>query len=134
MTPIRSADVPWMHKIFKIRYPNNYDSISADTWMHETVLKMPTLFLAVRTEDAFLIAMLGNRPWLPNDFICHVVVVASDHGRIWQCPTLLRYSIDWARRRKAVIWNFQSDTEYDIAPLMKRVGIKEIAPRYRLEL
>lgn len=123
-----------MHRLFRLRYPNSYDSISAENWFVETVLKCPTLFLPIRTKDAFLIAFLTNTPWCPNDFRVHVTVVCADHGKIWQTPTLLRYSINWARRRNASEWHFQSDTPHDIGPLMRRVGAKGIAPRYRLEL
>ena len=134
VTPLRSADLPWMHRLFRLRYPNNYDADTADTWFAETVLKCPTLFLSVRTKDAFLIAMLSNKPWLPNDFDVFVVVVAADHGKIWQTPTLLRHSIVWARHRNARRWHFQSDTAHDIGPLMKRIGAREREPRYMLEL
>jgi hypothetical protein len=133
VTPLRSADLPWMHRLFRLRYPNNYDANTADTWFAETVLKCPTLFLSIRTKDAFLIALLSNKPWLPDDFEVFVIVVAADHGKIWQTPTLLRHSIDWAKRRGAKKWRFQSDTTHDIKPLMRRVGATAEEPRYIVE-
>lgn len=115
-----------MWGLFKRRYPNNYDAMAADQWMSETVLRAsPGFFYPVRTDDAFLIALITMAPWLPNDYEVFVTVVCADHGKVWQCLPLLRSSIEWARSRKAVRWRFHSDTIHHIDPLMKRLGARE---------
>jgi hypothetical protein len=123
-----------MHGIFRRRYPNNYDAVSADAWMGEVVLKNTTLFYAIRNEDAFLVGLLSTTPWLPNDIEFQVIVTAAELGKAWRTLPLLRTSIDWAKYRKAVRWRFQSDTHNDIGPLMRRIGATEMEPRYKMEL
>lgn len=131
--PLTLEDVPWLLDIGVRRYPNNYDPESTGRWIRNAVLPNTALYNAWRTNDAFLIALLSISPWLPNDIECHVVVTSADFGCIWQTIPLLRASIEWARSRKCVSWGFQSDTTHDIAPLMKRIGAKEIS-RYKIEL
>jgi hypothetical protein len=115
------------------RYPNNYDAETSERWIREVVLRTPLLYSAWRTDDAFLIALLSLNPWLPNDIECHVVVTCADFGHVWQTVPLLKHSIKWAKERKAVSWTFYSDTEHDIAPLMKRIGARMMT-RWRVDL
>lgn len=126
-------DVPWLLDIGVRRYPNNYDPDSTGRWIRNTVLPNTALFNAWRTDNAFLIALLSLNPWLPLDIECYVVVTCADFGHVWECVPLLRASIEWAKYRKCVSWGFHSDTQHDIAPLMKRIGAKELT-RYKIDL
>jgi len=123
-----------MWGLFKRRYPNNYDAVTSDAWMSEVVLKAPKMFYAARTDDAFLVALITSPPWLPDDYEVYVTVVCADHGKVWQTLPLLRSSVEWARRRRAVSWHFQSDTLNDIGPLMRRLGACVQKPRYKIDL
>jgi len=126
-------DVPWAMSLFKRRYPNRYDFETTESWVRNVVLRNPGLSLAVRTANAFLAAILIARPWLPADWECHVVAVYADFGHTWETVPLLKYSISWAKERKASSWRFQSDTGQRIGPLMKRIGAVEES-HYKLEL
>jgi hypothetical protein len=126
-------DLPWLRRIFALRYAN-YDAEHTEAWFSTAVLQNPLAYYAVRTDDAFLIALLRPLPWLPNDFEAHIIVVCADIGKIWQVMPLLRASIDWARHRKAVAWHFQSDTMFDVAPLVRRLGAASLEPRFIIRL
>lgn len=102
--------------------------------MREVVLKNPLKFYAIRTDDALCITVMTETPWQPNAREVGVIVVLADWTKVWQTLPLLRASVNWARKRKGVVWRFQSDTEYDIGPLMQRIGAVEDRPRYQINL
>lgn len=116
------------------RYPDEFDLDSTVTWMREIVLKNPLKFYAIRTDNALCISVMTETPWQPNNREISVVVVLADFTKVWETLPLLRASVNWARKRKAVSWRFQSDTEHDIGPLMQRLGAAEDRPRYQLKL
>lgn len=133
MRTLTSDDVPWVRSIFNKRFSNRYDGDCSEQWLREKVLPHPALYYAARTDDAYLIALLSTNPWTPADFDCHVITVCADLGRVWQTLPLLRACLDWARKRKCVRWNYQSDTSHDIEPLMRRIGAKKLA-RFQVDL
>ena len=102
--------------------------------MREIVLKNPLKFYALRTDGALCISVMSETPWLPNKREVGVVVALADFTKVWETLPLLRASVNWARKRKAVIWRFQSDTEHDIGPLMQRIGAEPDRPRYQIQL
>lgn len=87
-----------------------------------------------RSADAFQITSLTTTPWTPQAYQAEVMAICADHGKMWQAVKLLRDSIQWARDRRAVGWNFSTETQYDLAPIMKRLGAVALTPRYRLDL
>jgi hypothetical protein len=127
-------DVDWVIAVGRTRYPNNYDGTTTGNWIRELVLRTPLLFQAIRTDHAFLISLLTASPWLPTDWEVHVIVTCCEHGHVWETMPLLRASVEWAKERKAKKWCFQSDTDNDIGPLMRRLKATQPEPRYTMEL
>ena len=125
-------DLPFLKELCLRRYGNQYAPVETEAWFKNIVLKAPLLFNAVRTEHAFCISMLSILPWLPNDIECNVIFICSDDGYGWEAVRLLRYSMTWAKERKCSRWYLASETEYDIGPIAKRAGTKEITPRYKV--
>lgn len=131
---MREEDLEWLHYLCLKRYDQRYSPESTELWFRDTVLKSPMMFLPVRTDDAFLIALIAVLPWLPNEFECNMIFGCADTDCMWQLVKLLRVSIEWARRRKCTIWRVSSDTEYDFRPLAKRFGAAEASPRWLIRL
>lgn len=101
--------------------------------MREVVLRAPLRFHAMRTADAVCVSLISEYPWAPTAREVNVVLVTADHGAVWQTVPLLRESIAWARSRQAAAWRFGSDVS-DCAALMRRLGVPQDAPRYKLDL
>jgi hypothetical protein len=127
-------DSDWLERLCKKRYGLGYDSYSSLAWFKNNVLKNPMMFYAVRSEDAFIITMLSGIPWLAGHLEANVVFICADDGCMWQAMRLLRCSVDWAKRRKCTVWRLSSDTDYDLAPLARRLGVTELSPRFILRL
>ena len=128
------TDIPWLKYLGQKRYHEAFDLEGTEGWFRNIVLKGPLMFYPVRTDNAFLIAMLSCCPWTPSLFECNVILVCADDGAMWDALTLLRGSINWARRRQCVIWRLSSDTDYELSPLARRVGATELSPRFVLRL
>lgn len=131
---MREDDLPWLGYICRKRYSHRYDQEGTEGWFRNIVLKAPLLFYPSRTDNAFTITMLSCVPWLPAEWAADVVFTCADDGAMWEVLSLLRKSIEWARRRRATLWRISSDTDYDIAPLARRVGTHTIGPRHILRL
>ena len=116
------------------RYSNRFDLMATEAWFRNIVLRAPLVFLPVRLESAFLIAALNIIPWVPGELEANVVLVVADDGAMWQALDLLRFSIDWAKKRRATEWRLTSETEVELGPFAKRLGAKELSPRYCLRL
>lgn len=127
-------DLPWLDYLCKKRYSHKYDADSTAAWFLNIVLKSPMIFFACRTQDAFAITLISVVPWLPNNIEANLVFICADDGCMWQAVRLLRSSIDWAKRRKCTLWRVSSDTDFDLAPLARRLGAKELSPRFVMEL
>jgi len=127
-------DLPWLIFLCKKKYSSRYDQATTEGWFRNIVLKSPLMFRAVRTKNAFAISMISVVPWLPSEFECNVVFIAADDDALWEAMKLLRDSIEWARLRKCVRWRLTSDTENDLCGIARRLGAKEISPRFTLEL
>ena len=127
-------DVQWLIFLGKKRYGERFDYLTVEAWFRNVVLKSPLMFYPIRTANAFLISMLSCVPWTPNEFECNLVFVCADDGAMWEAAKLLRASIAWAKMRKCKRWRMSSDTDFDIAPIARRLGETEITPRFCIEL
>ena len=127
------GDLPWLQSLFKKRYPK-HDALTTERWFRAYICKDALHAYAVRTDDAFLVAMQTILPWIPSEPEVNVVAICADDGAGWQVIRLLRASIEWARHRNAARWRLTSDTSYDVWPLAERVGATAIRPRYEIDL
>ena len=130
---LTERDLPWLHRLFKKRYPN-HDALTTERWFLNVCCRDALNLLAIRTDDAILVAMNTVLPWIPEEPEVNIVCIAADDDAGFQIVTLLRKSIEWARLRKAARWRLTSDMPYDVWPLAKRVGAREIRPRYEIDL
>ena len=92
------------------------------------------VFYAARTDNAFIIALLACVPWFPTEWETNVIFICAEPGAQWETIKLLRCSIAWAKARNCTTWRIASDTHIDTAPLAKRVGATEIAPRWVVQM
>lgn len=129
-----AEDVPWLRYLGAKRYPDRFEIESSVNWFLNIVLKNPMLFLAVRSPNAFLIQMISTLPWFPNEFQCNVVFIAADDDSMWEAIHLLRYGIEWGKRRRCADWRLAGDAEYDMGPIARRLLATEIQPRWVLSL
>jgi hypothetical protein len=127
-------DLPWLKQLCLRKYSDRYEPEATENWYKQLVLKNPLLFLAIRTDKAFLIALISCLPWTPSEFEANIIFLCAEDNAAWHTLKLLRYSIDWARRRKLTYWRIAGETEFDLGPLALRVGAKESQPRYSLRL
>jgi hypothetical protein len=127
---VTEDDVPWMLEVGRRRYSSRFDLDSTAGWMRNVVLKSPLLFYPARTENAFAVSMLSCAPWLPAEFEVNLILICADNGAMWDALRLMRNSMEWAKRRKATLWRFCSETDYDLAPLARRLHVTELTPRF----
>jgi hypothetical protein len=127
---ILEADVPWMMDLGNRRYGNQYDRFGTEMWFRNIVLRGPMMFWPCRTDNAFCIAMISTTPWRPEAAECNVVLVCAEDGHMWEAITLLRGSIDWAKRRKCSLWRLSSETSFDLEPIAAKLGATEANVRY----
>ena len=128
-------DVPWMIDLARRRYTKfPYDFISSEGWFRHIVLKSPLVFYPARAPNAFTVSMLSHEPWHPADFVTNVIFTCAEEGHMWEVVHLLRDSIEVAKKRRCTSWRIWSDTDYDIGHLARRVGAKQVMPRYELRL
>lgn len=130
---IKESDRDFLINLFKMRYPD-FDLIAVDQWVTNVVMKQPLLFLPIRSSHAALIAMMTLEVWAPTEPECFVVSVTSEDGHVGETADLLRVSVEWSKQRGAVRWRFHCDTQYDVSPLMRRIGAKQASPRYVIDL
>lgn len=123
-----------MVELAKRRYPVNFDIRSAEGWFRQIVLKQPMVFLPIRTDDAFLVALVACVPWKPADLECNVALVCANDGKMWEALALIRDSIEWAKQRGCAEWHMSSETSYNLGPIAQRVGGEVCPPRYLVRL
>lgn len=123
-----------MQELGDRRYPGKYDRLGVEMWVRNIVLKGPMMFLPIRTDNAFMIAMLSTTPWVPQTPECNVALVCADDGCMWEAVMLLRASIEWAKRRKCSLWRLSSETDFDLEPIALKLGARERSVRYVLRL
>jgi hypothetical protein len=124
------SDLPWMIELAQRRFPA-FNPVAARSWFVNEVLTNDRYF-AMRTEDAFLIAVLSSMPWTSRTEAIVLILITAD-DKPWQVVRLLRESINWARQRKAAHWHFWMD-DADAGALARRVGARENTSRYRMDL
>ena len=127
-------DIGWLAYLCKKRYSHRYDQFGTENWFRNVVLKQPGLFLPIRTQNAFSIALIAYIPWTPAEIECNMAFVCADDGAMWEALKLMRASIEWARLRRCKKWRMSSDTEYDFSAIARRLGATELSPRFTLEL
>jgi hypothetical protein len=121
-----------MLALAKQRYSNRTDWAAAEMWFRNIVLKGPMVFLPLRTDHAFLVGMITVVPWRPAEWEAIMMWLCSEDGFMWEALALLREGAAWAKRRKCVEFRISSETTFDIAPLAKRIGAKELRPQWGL--
>jgi hypothetical protein len=131
---ITEDDIGWMLELGDRRYPSRYDRLATEMWFRNIVLKGPMMFLPIRSDHAFCIAMLSTTPWTPHTPECNVTLVCADNGKMWEAVMLLRASIEWARRRKCSLWRLTSETDFDLEPIALKLGATEANVRWQLRL
>jgi hypothetical protein len=129
---ITEDDIPFMLELGDRRYPGRYDRLGTEMWFRNIVLKGPMMFLPIRSDNAFMIAMLSTTPWTPHTPEANVTLVCADDGKMWQAVMLLRASIEWARRRKCSLWRISSETDFDLGPIAHKLGATEPNTRWQL--
>ena len=134
ITRLDEKDRGWCVDLCKRKYPPHYDTSTAEAWIINVVLKNPLSFYATRTNDAFQITNISSTAWTPTILRADIVAVCADTGKMWQVLPLLKDSIRWAKERKIHIWRFETETEFDLTPIMHRLGAKTMTPRWNLEL
>ena len=123
-------DLPWMMSLGYEKY-GPYDPGRTLVHLIECLRSERTLML--RTDDAFLIATRISPVWGGRDQ-CHLMLLCAKDGGHWQSIGLLRESIAWAKEHKCESWWFGSETKTDVSALAKRVGGKQVHPRFKIEL
>ena len=131
--PCTADDLPWILSLAHRRYTNTPDPGTSLAWLAKVILS-PQWALAIRSEGAFLAALLEAPPWWPNERECHVAVLVADKGCHWQAVRLLRDSIAWARGKGCCRWWLSSETYYDFEMLARRVGAKPRVMKYEIAL
>jgi hypothetical protein len=131
---MHEGDLPWLYEVCQKRYSDKYDPAATEGWYRNIVLKTPLLFLPIRTDHAFTIAMLSCLPWTPSEFEVNIIMLCAEDGHMWDTLRLLRSSIEWARLRKASYWKICSETDYELGPLARRLGATELTSRYVMRL
>ena len=131
---LTEADIPWLNYICRKKYSHRYDPHGTELWFRNHVLKQPLTYLPQRTPNAFCISMLTTYAWLPTEIECSVAFICSDDRGGWEAMKLLRASVEWAKRRRCVVWRCASETDSDLTIFARRVGATELAPRFSLRL
>lgn len=121
-----------MVELAKRRYTNRFDFIAAEMWFRNVVLKQPVVFLPIRTQGAFCVALISVIPWMPADPEANLVMLCAEEGCMWEAVSLLREAAAWAQRRKCVELRISSETAFDLTPLAKRMGAVPLPDRHAL--
>jgi len=131
--PMNEDDVEWLSRLLLKRYPGKYDTSGVEHWLKNYVYKRTDIYHQCRTSNSFCISLLTKRPW-SYESECSVMMVGCDEGvtHLWEALSCLRASIEWGRSMKASTWKLASDTEYDLSPVARYLGVEEISPRYVL--
>lgn len=116
------------------RYTQGFDAMAMEAWFRNTVLKQPLIWLYVRLDHAFMLGVINIIPWIPGELEFTVILVVADEGYMWEAVELLRFSIEWSRKRRIVDWRLSSETENELGAIAKRLGAAQLSPRYSLRL
>ena len=116
------------------RYTQRADPMALEAWFRGVVLKQPAIWLAVRTDNAFVMGVINVRPWIPSEMELALVLVCADEGAMWEMIELLRFSMEWAKTRRCTDWQISSITRFDLGPIARRLGEVTIEPHYKVKL
>lgn len=126
-------DIPWMTDLACRRF-KPFDVENATRWMVHLVLpNYRNMYLALRTADAFLVAAINEMPWNLSESVVVVLTMVTEPHATWQGVRLLRASVEWARVRKAVRWQYHFD-DRDAGPLLRRIGAAPMKYFYGINL
>lgn len=127
-------DIPFCFYLSERRYEARFDRITTEGWFRNIVLKQPLMFLPQRMDNSFCISSLSVAPWLSAEVECNMVFIVAEDGAMWEAMKLLRASIAWARYRRCTTWRMSSDTDVKLDMMARRLGCKELSPRFTLRL
>lgn len=125
-------DVPWVLSLAYKRY-RPFDPGATLLWLAR-LLRNPD-WLAIRSNNAFLIANIATSVWQPDERECHVIFCCTAGDRyVWEATRLVKQSQTWARGCGCRKWWFSSETNFKIDALAERVGAKPTVMRYSVDL
>jgi hypothetical protein len=125
-------DEEWLSHLLRKRYAENYNVSGTENWLRNWVWKRPDIYHGCRTRNAFCISLLTKRPWAYESECSVMMICGEGQTGLWECLTCLKLSIEWGRMMKATTWKLASDTEFDLAPVARYLGLEEISPRFVL--
>lgn len=128
---IELDDIPWVLSLAYKRY-RSFDPGTTLTWLVR-VLRNPDS-LAIRTDNAFLIANIVTGIWQPDERECHVTFLCAAEKHHWEAVKLIKRSVTWARGTGCRKWWFCSETECPIDAIALRVGARPEVMRYSIDL
>jgi hypothetical protein len=128
---LTAADLPWIKRLFELRYPPDWDWITTEGWLTARVLPNPGVYFPVRSPNAFLIGMVEQLPWTPSRFEFHIQAICADEDSVWEAAQLLRAGLEWAKQRGC--WRCIQQSDMYVTPLMLRVGAHAV-PHYEVLL
>lgn len=124
-------DIPWVLSLAYERY-RPFDPGTTLTWLVQ-ILRRPEA-LAIRSDNAFLIANIVTGVWQPKERDCHVIFCCAADKHHWEAVRLVKQSVTWARGCGCRKWWFSSETDFDVEPLALRAGAKPDVMRYSIDL
>jgi hypothetical protein len=130
---IVEGDAEWLSHMLRKRYAKSYNASGTERWLWDYVWTHKDIYHGCRTRNAFCISLLTKRPW-SYEIECSVLIVCCEEGptHLWEALSCLRSSIEWGRTMRATTWKLASDTDYDLAPVARYLGLTGISPRFVL--
>ena len=122
-------DLPWVMSLWHHRYSKTYDPGAALIILTQAMRSA----LAIRADNAFLVAHTTTAMTHPGQRVCHVLAVCAEEGHHWQAIKLLRASLDWAQEKSCTQWWIDSETGHQVGSLAARVGAMPM-PRYVIDI
>ena len=116
------SDVLWCVCAAQQKYPA-FDAYAALAW--GLAMSASDCVAIWRTEDAFLIATVSQRFYLPEENRCDVLFLCSarDDGRsAASLMALVRTVRDWAVEKGCASLDLGCETDEDLGPLARRIG------------
>ena len=124
-------DVPWCFSLAYKRY-RSWDPGAVLPILLDAIRNPQSL--ALRTEHAFLIAVIIPVGWRPTERECIILAICADEGCHWEAVMLLRRSVAWAKEMKCCRWWVQSEEAHHIDMMAKRIGARAGPIRYFVEI
>lgn len=127
------ADIPAILAISRDSYTIVSDWEQTEAWMHRMINHPDCMF--VLSDNGYGVATLMAPFWAPGDLQGHMVILASRSGSSgMQGCALVRAMASWAKSRGAKVFRFGSETGIDLGPIARRLGARQNAPNYTMDL